>query len=199
LRPLNASWTVANEPSQYPPLVDFCCGKDGEAAHEVNRTARRLWSNTTVEPQVAVVLVENDVPRFDNFAPLIGLCGVGARVLEVPSPIDGLDDGEEGGYIVAFGIDSAYQGRKMADGSRPGNALLEGALHVVKAAFPGGRMRFVKAKILSDNRKSSRLFDEHGFDDLGIRGHNAVAERDVFRPPGLSPSFRRAATWSEEL
>jgi hypothetical protein len=86
------------------------------------------------------------------------------------------------------GIDLDYQGDVFTDQeTRPGNALLEGALSVIEKAGLDRGMPYVWAKVLPDNDASSRLFDEHGFDNLGLAG----GENDLFRQPGLEPSFRR--------
>jgi hypothetical protein len=142
-----------------------------------------------------VALCEGSEVRFDEQPIVIAFCGVGARVLEVPSPVPGIGEDEAGAYIVAFGVDFHYRGCKLTGGKdRPGNGLMEGALSVIEAVFPGDGMPFVKARIKPDNDKSNRLFDEHGFENLGPR----QGENDVFRPPGLDAAFRREQTWSAE-
>jgi hypothetical protein len=183
---------VADPAEGFPPLVDFCCGKDDEPAHEVNRTAARIFCGATLERQFAVALCEGKEMRFDGLPVVIAFCGVGARVLEVPSPIPGIGDEDAGAYIVALGVDLHYQTCKLKGGrDRPGDGLMDGALTVVESVFPYGRP-FVKARIKPANKKSARLFDQHGFEDLGPR----AGEHDLFRPPTREPTFRREQTWS---
>jgi hypothetical protein len=112
------------EPERYAPFVDFCCGKRGEAEHEVNRTVRRLYAGTTEEQQLAVVLEEASGKRFDGLARLIGVCGVGARRLPEVQRVPGLEATAAGAYIVAIGTDLDYHGHVFQDQvTRPGNAF----------------------------------------------------------------------------
>lgn len=102
-------------------------------------------------------------------------------------------DGAEGGYIGAFGTDLQYRKHVLGDEkTRPGNALMQGGLETIQAMFGGPPMVFVFAKVKRSNIASTRLFDEHGFDDT----RNAAGEHVLLRPPDLDPGFRRRPSWA---
>jgi hypothetical protein len=176
-------------PKEYPPLVDFCCGKARLEEHEVNRTVRRIYAGLTEMQQVSVVLEKHSGRDCNGHPPLIGFCGVATGVLQ------GLPGAAEaaGAYIVAFGTDLAYRGHVLEDKiMRPGNALLDGALKTIETLFGGPPMAYVFAKVKPTNKGSKQLFDEHCFEDMGNQG----GEHILLRPPGLSPEVRRSTSWS---
>jgi hypothetical protein len=177
-------------PKEYPPLVNFCCGKERLEEHEVNATVHRICAGVAQWGWIAVVLEKPSEKDATGHAQLIGVCCVTNQTLE---GVDGVEDGAEGGYIGAFGTDLLYRKHVLDDGqTRPGNALMRGALQAIEAMFGGPPMVYVFAKVKRSNTASKTLHDEHGFDDTG----NAGGEHVLLRPPGLEPGFMRAPTWS---
>lgn len=176
-------------PKDYPPFVDFCCGKSRMEEHEVNRTVRRLCAGANEMQQVPVLLELASGQDVNGDPPLIGVCGVATGTLQgVPGAAE-----PGGAYIVAIGTDLAYRGYVLEDqATRPGNALLDGALKTIETMFGGPPMAYVFAKVKPSNTASKRLFDEHHFDDMGNHG----GEHVLLRAPGIDPAARRDASWS---
>jgi hypothetical protein len=178
-------------PKDYPPFIDFCCGKDRLEEHEVNRTVRRLCAGATEVQQISVILERATAQDANGHPPLVGVCSVATGVLQGVQGIVGA----EGAYIPAIGTDLAYR-KHVLDGSRirPGNALLTGALKTIETMFGGDLMPYVFAKVKPPNRGSKTLFDEHGFEDMGNQG----GEHILLRPPGVAPTLKRRPTWSKD-
>lgn len=135
----------------YAPFVDFYCGKDRLEKHEVNRTVRRLWAGTAM-PQQAVVLESASQKDANDHPCLIGVCGVAIGNLR---GVPGVKGAPEGAYIVAFGIDVDYQKRLLDDGSRCGNALLQGALVEILGMLGASEVPYVFAKVKPKTRAAS--------------------------------------------
>ena len=71
------------------------------------------------------------------------------------------------GYIGAFGTDLGFRKHRLEDGkTRPGNALMRGALEAIQAIFSGPPMVYVFSKVKRSSAASERLHDEHGFEDM---------------------------------
>jgi hypothetical protein len=178
-------------PKEYPPLIDFCCGKERLEEHEVNTTVHRICAGIAQWGWITVVLEKPSEPDASGHAKLIGVCCVASSA----SPGLGLaGQDSEGGYIGAFGTDLEFRKHLLEDGkTRPGNALMRGALEAIQAIFGGPPMVYVFAKVKRSNAASKRLHDEHGFEDTG----NAGGEHVLLRPPALEPTFTRPQSWSK--
>lgn len=175
---------------EYPPLIDFCCGKGRFEEHEVNQTVHRICAGIAQWGWITVVLEKPSETDPTGHSKLVGVCCVTSSA----SPGLGLAGQAEGGYIGAFGTDLEFRKHVLEDGTtRPGNALMRGALEAIQAMFGGPPMVYVFAKVKRSNSASKRLHDEHGFDDTG----NSQGEHVLLRPPGLDPTCTRAQTWSK--
>jgi hypothetical protein len=139
--------------------------------------------------QIPVLLEMTTGQDCNGHPPLVGVCGVATGALQgVPGAAE-----PAGAYIVAFGTDLAYRKHVLEDQeTRPGNALLEGALKTIETMFGGPPMAYVFAKVKPTNKGSKQLFDEHYFDDMGNHG----GEHILLRAPDLEPTLRRSVTWS---
>jgi hypothetical protein len=176
-------------PKEYPPLVNFCCGKARLEEHEVNTTVHRICAGIAQWGWITVVLEKPGEPDATGHSKLVGVCCVTSSA----SPGLGLaGQDSEGGYIGAFGTDLEFRGHLLEDGTRPGNALMRGALEAIQGMFGGPPMVYVFAKVKLANVASKRLHDEHGFEDTGNQG----GEHLLLRPPELDPTFTREQTWS---
>ncbi len=178
-------------PKEYPPLVNFCCGKERVEEYEVNTQVHRICAGIASAGWIAVVLEKPSEKDATGHPSLVGVCCVTNSVLP---GVPGVEDGSEGGYIGALGTDLRYRKHLLDDGqTRPGAALMQEALTAIQAMFGGPPMAYVFAKVKRSNAASKRLHDEHGFDDTG----NAQGEHLLLRPPGLDPTATRAQTWSK--
>jgi len=132
----------------------FTCGWVGnEAAAEVNGAARVLSQGLPLGGMDTTVIA---LTR--SSGELLGWAGVQRRHLcEVPAPIP------PGAYIVAIGTAWKYHGQRLDDGRRPGDALMTGVLEKVAEMFDDWSSPYTWARVLPDNRKSMRLFGDHGF------------------------------------
>jgi hypothetical protein len=195
---------VLTDPKRYAPFLQFCCGKDRREESEVMLTVHNLWAGTTQIQQIPVVL-EKDVPRLEHTGerPLVAVCTIATTQLGIPG-VKGVGPGDYGAIIGVIGTDLAYRKHTLKDGNtRPGVALLSGALKLVEQMF-GGSMPFVRANVLPTNEGSKPLFDEHCFENFG-QPHvvNQLGEKEVadnlalFRPPGMRPTQKRGRTWSK--
>jgi hypothetical protein len=179
-------------PKLYPPFVDFCCGKDRLEEREVNQTVCRIYGGAAEAQWIAVILERPGEKDVGGHPSLVGVCGVMTGALD---GVPGVDAGSEGGYIGAFGTDMRYRKHLLDDGkTRPGNALMRAALEAIQAMFGGEPMSYVFAKVKRTNSASRRLFDEHGFEDMG----NPQGEHVLLRAPGIKPGFKRRPTWSQK-
>jgi hypothetical protein len=191
-------WRVLRDPESYVPFRVFCCGKTRRSEYEVALTIHNLWAQKLETPQVAVLL-EKDTPAdsYTGQRPLVGV----STVVEHPVPLEvadvpGYAETDEGAAIGVIGTDLVYRGRPLRDGkTRPGNVLLEATLEVIQTRFHGA-MPFVKAHVLPNNAGSKRLFDEHGFDSLGLGGGPAGDQLTVFRGRYVPVSLTREPSWS---
>ncbi len=178
-------WRILTAPEDYGPLADFSCGKrGGQAEREVNRTVGQLFASSEAGPLLVVVLEKAEGCDEFGRSPLVGVCALASLQSE---GIFGLPDGTGMAYVAAIGTDAIYRDHVLDDGAtRCGSALLVGAMVVARTMF-GDEMPPVLAKVLPRNRGGMRLFNEHGFDNLGLREGAST----MLRPRHLAPDFRR--------
>jgi hypothetical protein len=165
---------ILDNPKGDDRLRFFTCGRTGDAAvAEVNWAARMLSRGLLLGqiPTVVVTLTK-------TAGELIGWAGVQRRHLcEVHSPLP------PGAYIVAIGTTWRYQGRRLDDGRRPGDALMAGTLDKIATLFDDYPSSYTWARVLPDNAKSLRLFTDHDFEHFP-RPH--LPEGDVCARPTLA-------------
>jgi ribosomal protein S18 acetylase RimI-like enzyme len=177
-----------DEPRSYAPLIDFCCGKGKMPEHEVNRTVRFLYADMTKMDQTPAVLENVSARDVNGHPPLLAVCSFSVKH---PLPAQGVDPAWPHGYIVAVGTDLDAQGKKLDDRKSVGSALLRGAFEELKKRLDQESMPYVWATIKTNNDKSARLLDRHGFDPVGFTGEIALA-----REPDCDPDFTRDLSWS---
>lgn len=165
--PLRPARTV-EDPSGYEPLSAFTCGSGEEPwERHVDRVVERLYKGEAI-PQTLVVLE-------DARGALVGVCSFWLGDLMTPlfrTPI------REAPYINAIGIDRRFHGARLADGSRPGDALLRGALSEIQALYGA---RHVFALVAPENSQAHALFARHGFGEVSPLKEGRQALR--IRPP----------------
>jgi hypothetical protein len=66
-------------------------------------------------------------------------------------------------YINIIGIDARFQGRRLGDGSHPGDALLDGALECLRKLY--GAVH-VFALVAPENARAHALFAWHAFGEI---------------------------------
>jgi hypothetical protein len=156
------------------------------------------------------VLLEKDAPRLEHTGerPLVGVCTTGSAMAEQAYRTVGIKEVERGAAIGVLGTDLVYRKHVLSDGkTRPGVALVTGALTLIEQMFGGGAMPFVRTNVRPNNEGSKPLFDEHQFENTGYPeskmeigpGVMKVASSGqlaLFRPAGLSPTQLRAPGWS---
>ena len=146
-------------PKKYRPLKDFSCGRKGDYSEKlVNECARNLYLGRETLTQTLVVLE-------DANGKLIGICSFHPHAL-------GRFSGNAQ-RIHVVGIDRKYRGKRLEDGSRPGDALLHGSLGQIGMAG-GDRMPHVSALVNPENHHSRALFARHGFRELPYPGEGAI-------------------------
>lgn len=158
LRPVR----VLSEPKKFWPLRQFSCGgRRSSSEIGVNRWAKDLTRGG--ERDQTVVVLE-DADR--------NLVGIGSFK---PQPIVAVDVpvGDDAQRIHMVAIDRLYRGKRLQDGSRPGDVLLEGMLEQIRVAC-GGRLPVVSALVSTDNEPSHALFDRHGFRCMPYAGEGEI-------------------------
>lgn len=154
---------ILPKPKKFVPLRSFSCGRQGRSWEKmVNNGARRLSLGTETCPQTVVVLEGAN-------GKLIGFCSFLPHPL--PSSAGVFDDNAQRIHIL--GTDKQYHGKRLRDGSRPGDALLRGALEQIELAC-GGSMPYVSALVSPENDRSRALFDRHGFRELPYSGDGEI-------------------------
>jgi hypothetical protein len=172
---------VLARPKKFAPLRNFSCGRGGRPWETgVNKWVRDLYLG--VETDHTVIVIE------DADGKLVGVCGF------MPFPFS-IGSGKPMGdaqRIHILATDKLYHGKRLQDGSRPGDALLRGVLEHIKIAN-GGRMPCVSALIEPENDRSHALFSRHGFDNLPYAGEGDViyVRPPEKRPSGLPTALRR--------
>ena len=84
--------------------------------------------------------------------------------------------------IVAIATAYAFQGRRLDDGRRPGDVLIDGVLSYTPLIY--GEQPYIWARVLKNNPKSLRLFKAHGFEHFP---RPQLPEDICARPAGLPP------------
>lgn len=151
------------KPKKFAPLRNFSCGRKGKSWEKmVNGCARDLYLGKETFTQTVVVLE-------DAGGKLIGVCSFLAHPL--PGPAGKFFGNAQRIHIL--GTDRLYHGKRLEDGSRPGDALLCGALEQIKLAYDG-RMPYVSALVSPENDRSRALFARHGFRGLPYLGEGEI-------------------------
>jgi hypothetical protein len=93
-------------------------------------------------------------------------------------------------YIHTIGLTQDYRGGKLGDGTWLSNTLMMGALRQIRAEAPNDQMPAAWVYIAPFNKKSHRLFRQHGY-----ATRTPIAKHDIirFRPPGLDPELYLAS------
>jgi hypothetical protein len=144
---------------KYLPLRGFSCGRKGDYSEKlVNECARNLYLGRETLTQTLVVLE-------DTNSKLIGICSFHAHSLG-----RFMGDAQR---IHVVGVDRKYHGKRLEDGSRPGDALLRGALELIEVVCDN-RMPYVSTLIYPENHRSRALFARHGFRELPYPGEGAI-------------------------
>jgi ribosomal protein S18 acetylase RimI-like enzyme len=176
--PLRSARILA-KPKKFPPLRSFSCGRKGQPWEKmVNEWARGLYLGTETSSQTVVVLE-------DAHGKLVGVCSFMRESLPVRA----------GGLIGTaycihmIGIDRLYRGKRLEDGSRLGDVLLDGALEHIRMNSDG-RTPHIWSLVSPENHRSRALFDRHGFDEWRYSGEGEIIY--VLRPRRRSSRARPA-------
>lgn len=146
-------------PKKYPPLRAFSCGRKGEWSEKlVNDCTQNLYLGRETLTQTLIVME-------DANGRLIGVCSFYPHSL-------GKFTGDAQ-RIHVIGVDRRYHGKRLEDGTRPGDALLRGALGQIEMACEG-RMPYVSTLVNPENHRSRALFARHGFRELAYPGEGAI-------------------------
>jgi hypothetical protein len=156
------------DPTHYGPLARFSCGS-GEQPWErhVDRVALRLARGEAI-PQT-LLAVEDAVGE------LVGLCSFWLGNLLMPMYREPINDAP---YINIIGVDARFQGRRLTDGSRAADALLDGALEWIRNLH--GAVH-VFALVAPENSRGHALFARHAFGEISPMNAGRQALR--VRPP----------------
>jgi hypothetical protein len=168
---------ILPKPKKFAPLKNFSCGGMGRPWESmVNLWITKLYRGLATEPGQTVVVLE------DANRQLIGVSSF------KPQPIvAGTSVGKNAQRIHMIGTDRRYRGKRLQDGSSPGDVLLRGTLEQIKLAC-GGRMPSVSALVSPDNERSHKLFARHGFRQLPYMGEGEIIH---LRPPDKRLSMVR--------
>src|SRR5580693_868940 len=146
-------------PKKYLPLRNFSCGRKGGPWEKlVNDCVRDLYLGRETLTQTLVVLEDAD-------GKLIGVCSFYPHALG-----RFMSDAQR---IHVIGTDRKYHGERLADDSRPADALLRGALEQIERAC-NDRMPHVSTLVSPENHRSRALFARHGFRELPYVGEGAI-------------------------
>lgn len=155
LRPIR----ILGAPKRYLPLRNFSCGRKGSPAEKlVNECVRNIYLGREPLDQTLVVMEDAD-------GKLIGVCTFHHHSLG-----KFLGDAQR---IHVIGTDRRYQGKRLRDGSLPGDTLLRGALEQIQKASDG-RMPYVSALVSAENDRSRALFARNGFRELPYSGEGEI-------------------------
>jgi hypothetical protein len=190
--PLRPVRVLAN-PKKHLPLRSFSCGRKGQYWERlVNDCVRNLYLGKETLAQTVVVLE-------DAVGKLIGVCTFHPHSLG-----KFMGDAQR---IHVVGTDRHYHGQRLADGSRPGDVLLRGALEQIELACDC-RMPYVSTLVTPENERSRALFARHGFRDLPYAGegeiryvrapHKQLPVIALRRPAVLHRIFGKAKDEAEE-
>jgi hypothetical protein len=144
---------------KYPPLKAFSCGRKGDHSEKlVNGCVRDLYLGRETLTQTLVVLE-------DANGKLIGVCSFFVH------PLGRLMSNAQRIHVI--GIDRKHHGKRLEDGSRPGDALLRGTLEVIEVVCDN-RMPHVSTLINPENDRSRALFARNGFREMPYPGEGAI-------------------------
>lgn len=144
---------------KYSPLRSFSCGRKGDFSEKlVNECVRNLYLGRETLTQTVVVLE-------DANGKLMGVCSFHAHSLG-----RFMGDAQR---IHVVGVDRRYHGKRLEDGSRPGDALLRGALELIEMVCDDS-MPYVSTLVNPENHRSRALFARHGFRELPYPGEGAI-------------------------
>jgi hypothetical protein len=158
LRPVRA----LASPKRFAPLRTFSCGRAGRPWEKgINKWVRDVYHG--LETDHTILVME------DARGKLVGVCGIRPHPFSVgagrPDP--------EAQRIHILATDRLYRGKRLEDGSRPGDVFLRGVLKHIKVAG-GGRMPCVTALIEPENARSLAFFSRHGFGQLPYAGEGDI-------------------------
>jgi hypothetical protein len=105
----------------------------------------------------------------DALGKLIGVCSF----KQAPVPIRAGRLIGNAHCVHMLATDRLYHGKRLEDGSRPGDVLLRGALEHIETACDGD-MPFVWALVSPDNDRSRALFTRHGFGKMAYSGEGEI-------------------------
>lgn len=146
-------------PKKYLPLRNFSCGRKGGSSEKlVNDCVRNLYLSREILNQTLVVMEDAD-------GKLIGVCSFHPHAIG-----RFVGDAQR---IHVIGTDRRYHGKRLEDGSRPGDVLLRGALEQIQIACDG-RMPYVSTLVDPENHRSRALFARHAFRELPYPGEGAI-------------------------
>lgn len=152
---------VLDTSREHPELAAFSCGRKGNGWEKaVNDWAGRACRGQTTEPQFVLALE-------DASGALVGLSSVKPRALQPLLYVKPMLDLP---YIHMIGTDHHYHGKRLKDGSSPGDALLIATLEHIREAAGGVLLPYVWAFVHPKNDASHKLFDRHGFGELSPAG-----------------------------
>lgn len=162
---------VLHRPKKFPPLRSFSCGRKGSSWEKsVNDWARELYLGKEREAQTVVVIE-------DAAGKLIAMGSFRPEPLPVririSKPI------VNARCVHMLGVDRLYRGARLADGSRPGDILLQGVIDQIRVACDD-RVPYVWALVNPENEHSHALFTRHGFSQLP---HSGIGEIIRVRHP----------------
>jgi L-amino acid N-acyltransferase YncA len=158
-----------SKPMLAPALKGFSCGDHRYDKAVDGLVARQHSGEAVYSPTVMVMTDEGRTA---------GICAW--RLQPLPSDELVLPDDF---YVHMIGLSRHYREHWEEDGTSLGSVLMKGMLEEIKADGPGNSMPAVWACIAPFNKKSHRLFGDHGF------ATRKPVKGDIirFRPPGLEP------------
>ncbi len=137
---------------KHEPLRSFSCGRQGAPWEKtVNQWVRGLYLGHQKSAQTVVVLE-------DATGRLIGVCSYRPK----PLPLRAGDPAADARCILIIGTDRLCRGKRLQDGSRPGDALLRGVLQHIQTTGDG-HVPLVWSYVAPGNDRSLALFERCGF------------------------------------
>jgi hypothetical protein len=153
------STRTLDQAAAQPSVATFSCGGKGNSWEDaVNTWADRVHRGATTSPQTILALEDAD-------GKLIGLSSAKPGLLYPVLYRKPLVDVP---YIHMIGTDRSYHGKRLADGTSPGDALLRGTLEQIRRQW--GTLPCVWALVNPKNKPSHALFDRHQFARLAPAG-----------------------------
>ncbi|HEX3693220.1 MAG TPA: GNAT family N-acetyltransferase [Solirubrobacteraceae bacterium] len=153
---------VLARPEKFPPLKSFSSGSKHKPWELiVDEWASILYLGIQARAQKALVLQ-------DARGNLVGICSFMAK--RPPA--------EDNELIAAYcihmlGIDRRYRGARLADGSRPSDILLDGAIDLIKRVCKH-HIPLIWACTATENHPARSLFNRFGFRELVNNSNGAI-------------------------